>query len=209
MVQLPPHRAVPVVFNGIVGSARQKCCDVCPLVAVHSVRVEQNPLLALCPRVLPNLWLEMVVPPFSTLLSLSAWQCECDLGPAVRSVRSDVSIHHLILLCCPRPLRHCGGSHAPGSLSRRCSASGGENRFFRHCGNWFGTSAILCFVRFVTRPLTPLTDLLVLLVLRQRGFQFRTWRRRRRVHTPAFQGAQATGKTLLFRFGGNEVAQAF
>ena len=67
--QLPLHRTVPVVLDGVVGPPFQYLGDLSPLVSHLAVHHEQDPLFLLGPVDLLNFRIQVVVPSFTALLS--------------------------------------------------------------------------------------------------------------------------------------------
>ena len=62
---------------------------------------KEHPLLSLRPLALLDLWIQVVVPPISTLFGPLVWQFGCDEWPLSRSIFVDEPDKPLILGCCP------------------------------------------------------------------------------------------------------------
>lgn len=65
------HRGVPMVLDGIICSALKKLGNLSPFVSNDSVLEVEDPLLVFAPDYLLNLWVQMIMPSFSTLFSNS------------------------------------------------------------------------------------------------------------------------------------------
>lgn len=61
--------AVPVVFNRVVGAPRQQLRDLRPAVADAAVSLQQHLLLLSGPRLLVDLWRQVILPALSALLA--------------------------------------------------------------------------------------------------------------------------------------------
>eukprot|EP00965_Chrysotila_dentata_P005526 182430-Pleurochrysis_carterae.AAC.2 len=68
------ERRIPVVLHRVVGTAVEVLSNVGPLVAKLLVQLKQHAVLLDRPRVLANIMVQVVVPPFSTLLARATGQ---------------------------------------------------------------------------------------------------------------------------------------
>lgn len=93
-----------MVLDGVVSAALEHLRDVGPLVSVLAVGNEQDPLLFATPGILLDLWIQMVVPTFTTLLSNTAGKVLCDLSPLHRAMDLDELQHEAVFLLSPRAL---------------------------------------------------------------------------------------------------------
>ena len=75
-----------MIFDSVIRAAIQDLGDFCPLIVNHPVHQKQNPLLLSGPVYLLDPWIEVVVPPFATLLAHPARKVLCYRGPALGSV---------------------------------------------------------------------------------------------------------------------------
>jgi hypothetical protein len=69
-----------------------------------SMRKEKDPLLMRHPLDLQDAWIEMVMPPFTTLLSQTSLNELSDEGPSLRPVLFDQLANQVVLLLSPRLL---------------------------------------------------------------------------------------------------------
>lgn len=79
------HGAVPVVLDGVVGSAFKDFCDFSPSVAEFSMEKEEDPLLNLSPFAAFVAWVQMVMPSLPAVLSKSIWKLFSDQSPFLGS----------------------------------------------------------------------------------------------------------------------------
>ena len=63
---------VPIVLNRVVRSAEDMIGNLGPSISVVSLQDMQDPYFFLTPGALSNQWIEMIVPPLSTLFATSA-----------------------------------------------------------------------------------------------------------------------------------------
>jgi len=60
---LAPHRRVPVILDGVVGTPRQVLGDLRPPIAQLLVQLIDELVLTLCPRCLLDVRVQVVMPP--------------------------------------------------------------------------------------------------------------------------------------------------
>mmetsp|Transcript_11445 Transcript_11445/g.41880 ORF Transcript_11445/g.41880 Transcript_11445/m.41880 type:complete len:225 (+) Transcript_11445:3519-4193(+) len=108
---LPLHRAVPMVLNGVIRPSSNDFGDLCPLVAVGSVGFDQDTVFLLCPRVPPDVWIEVIVPTLSALLANSPRQVLSDHRPLLRAVLLDEADDLVIFFLGPWALHQVGVEH--------------------------------------------------------------------------------------------------
>jgi len=70
-----------VVLNSVVGAPRQQLGDVRPLVTILLLGFEDDAILLVAPGGLLDVWVEVVVPPLTTVLPNAAWQEGSTFGP--------------------------------------------------------------------------------------------------------------------------------
>ena len=75
-----------MIFNGVVGATIKDFRNFGPLVVQGSVFQKENPLFFFAPANFLYLWIQMVVPALSALLSSPVLQMLGYLGPLFRSV---------------------------------------------------------------------------------------------------------------------------
>ena len=75
------HGGVPVIFNRVVCAAFKVCSDDGPLIIELAVQDVQDELLFLTPLVFLDLWVQVVVPSLTALLSNAAWQVVGNVCP--------------------------------------------------------------------------------------------------------------------------------
>ena len=102
--QLAFHGAVPVVFDGVIGTPVKIFRDVGPPVLQFAVLQEQDPLFLVAPTGFLDTRVQVVVPTFTTLLSLAAGQLRSDCCPAHWPMLEHHLEHFFVLLLGPRPL---------------------------------------------------------------------------------------------------------
>ena len=78
---------------------------VTPSIAVYQVQLDYEHILFLSPFTLGNVWVEMVVPSLSTLLSDAAGQTFGDLSPILGTARCHNLCQDLIFAGCPGAFR--------------------------------------------------------------------------------------------------------
>ena len=94
------------VFNVVVGSTGYKLCDFRPLIAVLSVGLDNGSVFFLSPLVLLDIRVQVVVPPFSTLLSNPSWKCLGYIAPVFSSKFLHIFRQFSIFKTAPRPFDH-------------------------------------------------------------------------------------------------------
>lgn len=108
LLDLPPHRTVPAVLDGVVRAPRQGLGDVGPARAAPRVAPQDDLVLGGRPGQLADVGVQLVVPPFPTLLARAARQVRREDGPLARAVALDRAQQELVLgggpgaldLCC-------------------------------------------------------------------------------------------------------------
>lgn len=69
----PLHGRIPMVFDGIVRSSMQELRDLRPPIADAIVFSENDRVLLRAPRVLADVWIQVIVPSLSALLPNASW----------------------------------------------------------------------------------------------------------------------------------------
>jgi hypothetical protein len=105
------HASVPPVLHGVVTASSQASGDLCPSLAhlCHHL-FDQDALLG-SDGVMVEVWLQVLVEAFSTLLRRASLNCGGDADPVVSTVNGDEVEEELVLLLRPRTtlvLRHVG-----------------------------------------------------------------------------------------------------
>lgn len=67
------HGGVPVILDRIICPPRNHLGNFSPFVAHAQMSIVYDPVLFFGPRGLLYVWIEMIVPPLSTLLADSTW----------------------------------------------------------------------------------------------------------------------------------------
>ena len=80
-----------MVLYRVVGTARQKLGNLCPLVAILTVANVEDPFLFAAPRVLFNHWIQMVVPTLTALLANPTIKMLSNLSPLLGAFFLDQS----------------------------------------------------------------------------------------------------------------------
>lgn len=83
---LLPHCRIPMILYRVVSPPLKHFRNVSPFITKESVSQKQNPLLGKCPLGLHDIWVQMVVPSFTTLFSQSACHELRYEGPTLRTV---------------------------------------------------------------------------------------------------------------------------
>ena len=91
-----------MIFDGIVGPSFQDFGDFGPLVVELPVHHEQDPLFLFAPAAFLDLWIQVVVPSLSALLSNSRWKVFGNHCPFLSTNTLDELNEDHILLRCPR-----------------------------------------------------------------------------------------------------------
>ena len=102
LIIFPLHGGVPVVLDCIVSPARDEFSYLGPLVPPLLVSVIDDSVLLISPGSFLYLWVEVVVPPLTTLLSNSSFQVFSNQRPSLRSVLPHEFNNFLVLLFGPR-----------------------------------------------------------------------------------------------------------
>lgn len=108
LLDLPPHRTVPAVLDGVVRAPRQGLGDVGPARAAPRVAPQDDLVLGGRPGQLADVGVQLVVPPLPALLARAARQVRREDGPLARAVALDRAQQELVLgggpgaldLCC-------------------------------------------------------------------------------------------------------------
>lgn len=90
-----------MILNSIVSPSIEQLGYVTPHVAVLCMSLHDNPVLFCTPRILPYVWVKVVVPTFTALLAYSAREVLSHLGPLAGATLADMVAHNLVLLICP------------------------------------------------------------------------------------------------------------
>ena len=90
----------------VISASWQKLCNFGPLVAIFLVCLDDLVIFLFRPLVLLDVWIQMVVPPLSALLSYPARQSLGYLTPVLRSKHMDFFREFVVLLLAPRALDH-------------------------------------------------------------------------------------------------------
>ena len=102
---------IEAVFYVIVCSSRQELGYFAPLVSVLLMSQYDGTILLGSPFVLFDVWIKMVVPAFTTLLTDSARECLCDVTPVFCAKFFYVKCKSVVFLLTPRSFDHRGVEH--------------------------------------------------------------------------------------------------
>lgn len=91
-----------MIFDSVIRAAIQHFRDFCPLIVNQPVHQEQNPLFLSGPIYLFDPRIQVVVPPFTTLLPHPAGKVLRYRGPALGSVLFNQLQHTPVLIFGPR-----------------------------------------------------------------------------------------------------------
>ena len=97
LLDLPPHRTVPAVLDGVVRAPRQGLGDVGPARAAPRVAPQDDLVLGGRPGQLADVGVQLVVPPLPALLARAARQVRREDGPLARAVALDRAQQELVL----------------------------------------------------------------------------------------------------------------
>lgn len=97
------HLAVPVVFDGIVGPAREILGDRGPFVSEGHHTQGQDPIFLIAPGILRDSFSEVVVPSLPALLSSAIFEMLGHFRPGLGSEHADHHHQHIVLLLSPNP----------------------------------------------------------------------------------------------------------
>ena len=95
---------VEPVFDGVVGPSRESLCDFAPAVAVLLMHGKDQSVFLLRPLLLPDVGIQMIVPPLSALLANAPRESCSDGTPVLSIVLFDHLPQNIILLPSPRSL---------------------------------------------------------------------------------------------------------
>mmetsp|Transcript_5337 Transcript_5337/g.10185 ORF Transcript_5337/g.10185 Transcript_5337/m.10185 type:complete len:216 (-) Transcript_5337:160-807(-) len=95
------HGGVEVILYRIVGSALQKSSNLRPSISNLFMNSKDNSILFFCPCAFPNIWIQVIVPPLSTLFSDTAWKMLRDYRPPFGAIFLHQLNNFGILLFCP------------------------------------------------------------------------------------------------------------
>ena len=90
----------------IVCSSRQELGNFAPLVAVFLMGLYDGTILLSSPFVLFDVWIQVIVPAFPTLLTDSARECLSDVTPVFCAKFFYVKRKPIVFLLTPRPFDH-------------------------------------------------------------------------------------------------------
>ena len=95
----------------IVCSSREEFRNLAPLVSVFLVSQNDGSILFRSPFVLFDVWVQVIVPTLTALLTDSPRKCLCDVTPIFCAKFFDVCSKSFVLLLTPRPFDHGGVQH--------------------------------------------------------------------------------------------------
>lgn len=140
LLDLPPHRTVPAVLDGVVRAPRQGLGDVGPARAAPRVAPQDDLVLGGRPGQLADVGVQLVVPPLPALLARAARQVRREDGPLARAVALDRAQQELVLGGGPGALDLRGvgcvvwGGSVPGGAPKKCRGRRRSQRA-RECGS--------------------------------------------------------------------------
>lgn len=95
-----------MVLNVVISAAVQELRNFGPTVPVLLVKLEDFEILFLCPTILLNVGVQVVVPTFTALLTDATLQIMGYLAPVLSAVQTDLIDEKAILLLGPGALDH-------------------------------------------------------------------------------------------------------
>ena len=140
LLDLPPHRTVPAVLDGVVRAPGQGLGDVGPARATPRVAPQYDLVLGGRPGQLADVGVQLVVPPLPALLARAARQVRREDGPLARAVALDRAQQELVLGGGPGALDLRGvgcvvwGGSVPGGAPKKCRGRRRSQRA-RECGS--------------------------------------------------------------------------
>lgn len=140
LLDLPPHRTVPAVLDGVVRAPRQGLGDVGPARAAPRVAPQDDLVLGGRPGQLADVGVQLVVPPLPALLARAARQVRREDGPLARAVALDRAQQELVLGGGPGALDLCcawgvwGRLAVTGGAPKKCRGRRRSQRA-RECGS--------------------------------------------------------------------------
>mmetsp|Transcript_18411 Transcript_18411/g.32390 ORF Transcript_18411/g.32390 Transcript_18411/m.32390 type:complete len:202 (+) Transcript_18411:63-668(+) len=176
LFNLALHGRVPVIFDGIVRPSRQQLGNLSPSIALITMILQYRSILLATPSLLTNIRIQMIMPPFSTLLSNPPWQMGRNHTPLLGTIFFDQAFNGEIFLGGPWSFDECWFGELLPFLSNslewclgpfRClrlivvggSTTGGRTNRWLRDGKVFMTKSIKCG-KFSTRLMraTPNID---------------------------------------------------
>ena len=157
LLDLPPHRTVPAVLDGVVRAPRQGLGDVGPARAAPRVAPQDDLVLGGRPGQLADVGVQLVVPPLPALLARAARQVRREDGPLARAVALDRAQQELVLGGGPGALDLRGvgcvvwGGSVPGGAPKKCRGRRRSQRA-RECGSPRRAVRRVCWGRGLSRP---------------------------------------------------------
>lgn len=100
------QRRIKSIFNVVISSARQKFRNFRPFVSVLLVCLDYSSIFLVGPFVFLDIRIQMVVPPFPTLLANSSWECLRDVTPVLGPELLHILREHIVLSLSPRAFHH-------------------------------------------------------------------------------------------------------
>lgn len=101
------HRGVPMVLHCVVSTTRQLFRDLGPAVAILRLHCHDDIVFFRGPRTFFDCWVELVVPPLTTLLAIATGQVRCNHRPFACAMRLDKLHHFQVFSRTPRLLHSC------------------------------------------------------------------------------------------------------
>ena len=95
-----------MIFNVIVRSTVQILRDLRPSISVLQMEVQNFLVLFFGPPILFDVWVQVIVPTLSALLSDSAFEVVCNLTPVLGAIHLHLLNQHTIFFFCPGTLYH-------------------------------------------------------------------------------------------------------
>ena len=80
-MQSPGQIGVESIFDGIVCPPHEFLGDIAPPVTVNEIQLDDFNIFFKCPLGFANIWVKLIEPAFSTLLSYATWQIHRDFRP--------------------------------------------------------------------------------------------------------------------------------
>ena len=104
LVQTLAQIRIVSILDGVVCAAIHLLGNVAPSVTVHKMQLDNEHVFLHGPLALADVWIQVIMPSLSTLLSNAPWQALGHLGPVLGTLRRDDVREDLILLLRPGAL---------------------------------------------------------------------------------------------------------
>ncbi len=90
-----------MIFNVIVRPTIQILSNLRPTISILQIKVKNFLVFFFGPPILLDVWVQVVMPALSALLSNSAFEVVCNLAPVLGAIHLHLLNQHTIFLFCP------------------------------------------------------------------------------------------------------------